>query len=284
MATADPLWADLDSLPPLAAYPGAHAVPATQETVVAAAGDAGHHAAFRCVTDREVVGVLEVETDAPLDAEAQRMVGSILRIYRNFQGAARLQRARHADRPAQPQDLRRELPARPAQQVPAGQAPGRGAARGRAASQRRYWLGVIDIDHFKRVNDNYGHLIGDEVLLLLSRLMRSSFRFHDRLYRFGGEEFVVLMRCASDGDAALALERLREHEAYPFPQVGRITVSIGFTERARRRHARAPPSSAPTRRSTSPRPTAATRWPSHAELVKRGELTELHKVGDVELF
>lgn len=92
------------------------------------------------------------------------------------------------------------------------------------------WLAVLDIDHFKRVNDTYGHLIGDEVLLLLARLMRSSFRFHDQLYRFGGEEFVVLMRCDNVEFARAALERLRERVmAYPFPQVGTITVSIGFS-------------------------------------------------------
>ncbi len=98
-----------------------------------------------------------------------------------------------------------------------------GSGRGTA------WLGVIDIDHFKRVNDTHGHLIGDEVLLLMSRLMRATFRFHDHLFRFGGEEFVVLMRCGSDADAAGAFERLRANvEAYLFPQVGRITVSVGF--------------------------------------------------------
>lgn len=95
----------------------------------------------------------------------------------------------------------------------------------------QYWLGVIDIDHFKSVNDRFGHLIGDEVLLLLSRVMRASFRFHDRLYRFGGEEFVVLLRCANEVDAMAALERFRRAvRDYPFPQVQRITVSIGFTD------------------------------------------------------
>lgn len=93
-----------------------------------------------------------------------------------------------------------------------------------------YWLAILDIDHFKRVNDNFGHLIGDEVLLLMARLMRSNFRFHDQLYRFGGEEFVILMRCDSAHDAQAALERLRRSvEEYAFPQVGTITVSVGFS-------------------------------------------------------
>ena len=92
------------------------------------------------------------------------------------------------------------------------------------------WLAVLDIDHFKRVNDNYGHLIGDEVLLLMARLMRTNFRFHDQLYRFGGEEFVILMRCDSAAHAENALERLRERvQEYAFPQVGTITVSIGVS-------------------------------------------------------
>ena len=92
------------------------------------------------------------------------------------------------------------------------------------------WLAVLDIDHFKRVNDNFGHLIGDEVLLLLARLMRSSFRFHDQLYRFGGEEFVVLMHCDSAEHAHSALERFRlKVQAHAFPQVGSITVSVGYS-------------------------------------------------------
>ena len=96
-------------------------------------------------------------------------------------------------------------------------------------SEEGFWLAVLDIDFFKRVNDNYGHLIGDEVLLLMARLMRAHFRFQDQLYRFGGEEFVILMRCANPLDAAGALERFRTTvEAYEFPQVGKITVSIGF--------------------------------------------------------
>ena len=93
------------------------------------------------------------------------------------------------------------------------------------------WFGVTDIDHFKRVNDNFGHLIGDEVLVLVARLMNQSFRAHDRLYRFGGEEFVVLLRCPDEPSAQSAFERLRRRtQDYAFPQVGAVTISVGFTE------------------------------------------------------
>ncbi|WP_435628536.1 GGDEF domain-containing protein [Candidatus Ferrigenium straubiae] len=92
-----------------------------------------------------------------------------------------------------------------------------------------HWLAVMDIDHFKRINDKFGHLYGDEVLLLLSRNMRRTFRQTDKLFRFGGEEFVIVLDRASQKSAKGVLERFRAAiEHYHFPQVGKVTVSIGF--------------------------------------------------------
>lgn len=92
------------------------------------------------------------------------------------------------------------------------------------------WMAVIDIDHFKRVNDTFGHLIGDEVLLLVARILQSTFRQEDRIYRFGGEEFVVLLRAPDAEWATAALERFRQVvEAHRFPQVEHVTVSVGFS-------------------------------------------------------
>ncbi len=92
-----------------------------------------------------------------------------------------------------------------------------------------HWLGVLDVDHFKKVNDSFGHVIGDEMLLLIATLMKSSFRAHDKLFRFGGEEFVMLLKPTEEGNAHSAFERFREKvEAFSFPQAGRITVSIGY--------------------------------------------------------
>lgn len=99
----------------------------------------------------------------------------------------------------------------------------------RTVQTEKHWLAVIDIDHFKRINDQFGHLYGDEVLLLMANLMRKSFRKQDRLYRFGGEEFVVLMRGVGHEGAHHKLEQFRKNvEQQDFPQVGRVTVSIGF--------------------------------------------------------
>lgn len=94
-----------------------------------------------------------------------------------------------------------------------------------------YYLAIFDIDHFKRVNDTYGHLMGDEVLLLFSRIMTESFRDTDLLFRFGGEEFVGLFQCTSDEAMLKVLNRLRKNvEDYSFPQVGSVSVSCGYTK------------------------------------------------------
>ena len=89
---------------------------------------------------------------------------------------------------------------------------------------------MVDLDHFKRINDQFGHLYGDEVLLLLARIMRDSFRHQDKVFRFGGEEFVVVLKAVSEDEVRAALERFRVAVAtYPFPQVGQVTASIGYT-------------------------------------------------------
>lgn len=93
----------------------------------------------------------------------------------------------------------------------------------------QHWLGMLDIDHFKRINDTFGHVFGDEVLLLFSALMRKVFRSDDLLFRFGGEEFVVVLAPTSALHALQAFERFRNAVAsFAFPQVGQVTVSIGF--------------------------------------------------------
>ncbi|HET9643028.1 MAG TPA: GGDEF domain-containing protein [Burkholderiaceae bacterium] len=278
-ATADPAWIDLDLLPPLDAYPFRRDCLRSHEVVVVEEDPCLN--LFPVSTDREVVGVLEIETDQPMSPADQRMVVSILRIYRNFEGLLD-----YSERDTLTGLLNRKTFDETFMKTALAMPPPANAAPGRRASGTGggHWLGVIDIDHFKQVNDNFGHLIGDEVLLLLSRLMRSTFRFHDRLYRFGGEEFVVLVRCNNDDDAMHAFERLRANtERYAFPQVGRITVSVGFTE--------VKPTDTPStafERADKAVYYAKThgrnRVCNHADLVIRGEIEDGTKVGDIELF
>lgn len=100
-----------------------------------------------------------------------------------------------------------------------------------AQEGQSHWIGLLDIDHFKLINDNYGHIYGDEVLLLFTDLMRKVFRNSDLLFRFGGEEFVVFIVDAKKYDALAAFDRFKkELEDFNFPQVGKATVTIGVTE------------------------------------------------------
>jgi diguanylate cyclase (GGDEF)-like protein len=93
------------------------------------------------------------------------------------------------------------------------------------------WLAMIDIDDFKKINDSHGHVFGDAVLSLLAHKMKLCFRQADYLFRFGGEEFVVILEPHPKEQAYITLERFRAAIAeHDFPLVGRVTVSIGYAK------------------------------------------------------
>ncbi len=93
-----------------------------------------------------------------------------------------------------------------------------------------HWVGMIDIDHFKRINDNYGHIFGDEVLLLFAGIMKKVFRNSDLLFRFGGEEFVVFLLNITQEQAYTKFDQFRQDLAqFVFPQINTLTASIGMT-------------------------------------------------------
>lgn len=99
------------------------------------------------------------------------------------------------------------------------------------AVPQRLWLAILDIDHFKRVNDTYGHLYGDEVILWLAQQLRSGFPAPNALFRFGGEEFVALLLAPDEAGVETMLEQFRARmAAHVFSQIGTVTVSIGFVE------------------------------------------------------
>ncbi len=103
-----------------------------------------------------------------------------------------------------------------------------------ARSQRqgnKFSVAIIDIDHFKTVNDTYGHAEGDTVLKEIAQEFRSIVRAHDRVGRWGGEEFIVI--CSETGieDAVALFNRIRAHiEGHAFSNGLKVTVSIGIAE------------------------------------------------------
>jgi diguanylate cyclase (GGDEF)-like protein len=287
-ATVDSALADLEQLPALETRPAWRDCLQGQQVLTFDGSPAT--ALFPLTTDAGPIGVLEVRTERALVPSERRAVMSILRICRNFESLLD-----YSERDTLTGLLNRKtfdgaflklaLPASSTAPL-GGSAPASLdlPSERRAESSVRYYLGVIDIDHFKRVNDGFGHLIGDEVLLLMSRLMRATFRYHDRLYRFGGEEFVVLLRCADGACAGTAFERLRSNVAnYAFPQVGKITVSAGYTALR--------PNDTPA--SAFERADRAVYFAkghgrdqvrNHEVLVDAGQLDEGGQTGDVELF
>ena len=97
-------------------------------------------------------------------------------------------------------------------------------------------LALVDIDHFKLVNDTYGHLAGDKALRAVTDALRNQLRAYDLAGRFGGEEFAILLPQAREIDALNVAERLRAHvAAMSIPvddkdesgQVIRLTISVG---------------------------------------------------------
>jgi diguanylate cyclase (GGDEF)-like protein len=172
---------------------------------------------------------LELRDDKPFCSDTIRNVAGIVAVYRNFQNLldyserdsltgllnrktfddqlARMLQGAHEQAACSPVLVERRQP----------------------HAEEKQWLAVVDVDHFKAVNDKFGHLYGDEVLILIANLLQSSFRAQDRVFRFGGEEFVVLLRSTMVDSAWKIIERFRSNvERHDFPQVGRVTVSVGF--------------------------------------------------------
>lgn len=98
-------------------------------------------------------------------------------------------------------------------------------------NERGFGLLLIDIDHFKSINDRHGHLIGDDVLRRLGQLLMQSTRITDFVARYGGEEFVVLLPDVRDsGEGQAVAEKIRAAVATAsFPEVGQVTASVGLS-------------------------------------------------------
>ncbi len=167
----------------------------------------------------EVLGLMEIEAANEFDRAQISLFAAMLRIYRSHLAALDYGDIDELTRLANRRTFDEQF--------------SRFARRNggdRIADAGSAHLGVADIDYFKHVNDRFGHPFGDEVLVLFAGLMRDTFRESDKLFRFGGEEFVILLSNCEIEDARAAFERFRAAvAAYPFPQGGQVTVSIGAT-------------------------------------------------------
>ncbi|WP_298694360.1 ammonium transporter [uncultured Sulfuricurvum sp.] len=101
---------------------------------------------------------------------------------------------------------------------------------GKAPFDQRFSLIIIDIDHFKSINDTYGHAIGDSVLKELAHIIKKSVHDEDKVARWGGEEFVVITQTLDIADTEYLAEKIRMAvEEYHFAAVNRITCSFGVS-------------------------------------------------------
>ncbi|MEJ2763834.1 ABC transporter substrate binding protein [Photobacterium sp. MCCC 1A19761] len=91
-----------------------------------------------------------------------------------------------------------------------------------------FHVALLDIDFFKQINDTYGHPVGDAVLCAVGQVLRENIRAADRVFRWGGEEFLLLMTCQQAGECTEMLQRLRSQiTRMSVDNVARITISIG---------------------------------------------------------
>lgn len=192
----------------------------TREPVHTVDHDGRWRSVFAVLGERDVVGLLEIEVEVALAPRDTRLVEGILRIMRNH-----LALLEYGER-----DTLTGLLNRKTFEQQFGKTLQRAKRTGTGRAGGPAWVALVDVDKFKSINDRCGHLFGDEVLLLIAHQMRACFRGEDKLYRFGGEEFVVVLEAASAAGAAVALERLRAAlENYRFPQIHHATVSVGYT-------------------------------------------------------
>lgn len=225
-------FTEVCDLPRLADHPNLHACHEQSRTVSTTNEDGSLAYAFPVRSDIANVGLLELHCDKQLTVYQQRLIDGLLRIHRNFlrvlDAGLYDQLTGLLNRRTFDEHL---LALLEAERVASGAIwLGTRDERRAVTQDAQSWLAVLDIDHFKRINDGFGHLYGDEVLVLLARLLGTLFREGDRIFRFGGEEFVVVLAKVPATSVVEVLERCRAAvESFAFPQVGRVTISIGYT-------------------------------------------------------
>ncbi len=238
---ADPLRVDFLSLPPLEEAPDrTRCLQTGQQIDVAWAGEGGP-----CITLVPLFedsrssdeGVIELHAERPLTDESLRTLEKLRHVYRNMFSLLEYSNRDPLTGLMNRKSLDDAFYSAVLEELDgvvgvSGNPPAVAALE----SERRhrvpanYWLGTARIDCFTQISDKHGHALGEEIILLVARILNNTFRTYDRAYRFGGEHFVVLMHCPEESVVLAAFERFRSGVArFNFPQVGQVTVSCGFT-------------------------------------------------------
>ena len=222
-AELEPYLADQPQIPPaLSDFPEWAQSVREHEVVQFSQSDGLTCTALPIEAGRDVIGLLAVRSAGRLDARDVQLVGALLRILMNH-----LALLDYGERDTLTGMLNRKTFEKRFEKLRHRLI----AADAAQSTVEPSWLGLVDIDRFKLINDSHGHLFGDEVLLLISQLMQRCFRGADQLFRFGGEEFVVVLDNAGEAGAEIAFARLRSAvEAFNFPQVDRVTISLGYSK------------------------------------------------------
>lgn len=292
---ADQLRVDFASLPLLEDEKDRLRCIQTRNRVeVALQGDAGPRISYTALfessrTDDD--GVLEIHSPKGLNEAEQEVVNVVLHVFRNMYHLLA-----YSDRDGLTGLLNRKslddtFYSAVLEELDEGAAAATPVDRKALSGQERrhrvppnYWLGTVSVDHFNAIGEKSGHLIAEEVLLLVARILNNTFRTYDRIFRLGGEQFAVLMHCPEEGPVLAAFERFRANmDKFNFPQTGHATACGGFT----RITANDSPSTALERAERAvdyAQHNGGNQVFSYADLVRKNLLGELVNVGDVDLF
>lgn len=293
----DPLRVDFASLPRLEDERDRLRCLHTRHRVeVALQGDAGPRISYTPLFESsrtEDDGVLEIHSAQGLSEAGLTTVDTLLHVFRNMyhllaysdrDGLTGLLNRKSLDDTFYSAVLEELDEGALASARPVAQALPASAPERRHRVPPNYWLGTVSVDHFNAIGEKSGHLIAEEVLLLVARILNNTFRTYDRIYRLGGEQFAVLMHCPDEALVLAAFERFRANmDKFNFPQAGHLTACGGFT----RVSADDSPSTALERAERAVdccQQDGGNQVASYGELVRQGRLGELVNVGDVDLF
>jgi diguanylate cyclase (GGDEF)-like protein len=292
----DPLRVDFQALPPVEDSKDRLQCVRTRDAVVIAwAGEAGPRITYLPLFDGTRVveeGVLEIHSPQALVSEQLEVVGQLLQVFRNMYNLLA-----YSDRDGLTGLLNRKalddtfysavLEEMDHGEHGVNQLGDAVAVTGQERRHRvppNYWLGTVTVDFYGAISEKSGHLIAEEVLLLVARILNNTFRTYDRIYRLGGEQFAVLMHCPDEALVLAAFERFRANmEKFNFPQVGHATACGGFTRVS-------PDDSPSTALERSERSVdyaqqqGGNKVFSHAELVRNGVFEDHPNIGAVDLF